>query len=964
MRRPLCLFCAGALGVELVCAFLPQAWLLPLLAAIFVCGLLAAVLGRKPLKLGGILLLAGAVLGLGAVLRTHARLNALQAAYDGTSVTLTAEVEQVRTSFYPGVVDAVLRVETVDGEAADFRVECAALPRCSAGERVRGTFALEALPEGEQRSAYADGIALNAELAGGTKLERLGESRSFRARTARLQSRLSAALRRGMAEDPAGVLAAMVTGDRTHLSTRLRNAYRRAGLSHVLVVSGMHVSILCGSVLARFRLKHRKLRSYASCRRNALFRAGMAVLLVGVTGFTPSVLRAGAAVWISALGVWVYGPADALTSLGVAGVLMTAGNSYAVCDIGFELSYAAVLGTLAGAALARRSAERREEKRRRNKKTAGKRGGVLANCLRQQGAAVWETLCVSGCACMATFPVLVLRGLSTSLYALVSSVAVLWLVEPILLLGLAAALTGLAPALEPLHRATAFGAEVLVDLLDRWALWVSGWPGAQIYFDTAYAALVCLLLAALLGLAWHWNIRLRAAVPAVLLTAALAIGAGNAFSRDVVRVELVGSKMAPAVILSQNDRAVVFYRGGQTTRKAVETALERRSIRTVEALIDLRMDPQEPCTLRAEQTVRAARLAANTTQTLRTDTALLEVLRTQTGCAVRFTIEGQSFVTLSGTVRFAQPLEVDWLLASGQTGRCALSGPSHPQHRLPLDGRGRRRAGENAAVLPACSGLEEQPLAQRRQGETGGGVQLTQGRSEPQRVHGVALHHVVMGGDGAGRAQPDGQLSGLLGFQIADAVALGAEEVLPVDGGQQQVGAGERLQRFVQMGRQVGVAQVHDRKAAEGKLIPQRHAGVARIQNVFRVGGGKGPDGDPAQRQDGTFLHRCDAVCRDAIFGGEGRAPGRQNEPGGGMPGQPAQGVFCHVVGVAVGAEHEVCPQCLRCKGGRIAAAGAAGAGQVAEYRVDADDGVLVLENEPALADRPDGQLAGGEPGG
>lgn len=601
MRRPLCLFCAGALGVELVCAFLPQAWLLPLLAAIFVCGLLAAVLGRKPLKLGGILLLAGAALGLGAVLRTHARLNALQAAYDGISVTLTAEVEQVRTSFYPGVVDAVLRVETVDGEAADFRVECTALPRCSAGERVRGTFALEALPEGEQRSAYADGIALNAELARGTKLERLGESRSFRARTARLQSRLSAALRCGMAEAPAGVLAAMVTGDRTHLSTRLRNAYRGAGLSHVLVVSGMHVSILCGSVLARFRLKRRKLRSYASCRRNALLRAGMAVLLVGVTGFTPSVLRAGAAVWISALGVWVYGPADALTSLGVAGVLMTAGNSYAVCDIGFELSYAAVL---------------------------------------------------------------VLRGLSTSLYALVSSVAVLWLVEPILLLGLAAALTGLAPALEPLHRATAFGAEVLVDLLDHWALWVSGWPGAQIYFDTAYAALVCLLLAALLGLAWHWNIRLRAAVPAVLLTAALAIGAGNALSRDVVRVELVGSKVAPAVVLSQNDRAVVLYRGGQTTRKAVETALERRSIRTVEALIDLRMDPQEPCTLRAEQTVRAARLAANTTQTLRTDTASLEVLRTQTGCAVRFTIEGQSFVTLSGTVRFAQPLEVDWLLAS------------------------------------------------------------------------------------------------------------------------------------------------------------------------------------------------------------------------------------------------------------------------------------------------------------
>ena len=37
--------------------------------------------------------------------------------------------------------------------------------------------------------------------------------------------------------------------------------------------------------------------------------------LVGVTGFTPSVLRAAGAVWLSALGVWVYGPPDALTSL-------------------------------------------------------------------------------------------------------------------------------------------------------------------------------------------------------------------------------------------------------------------------------------------------------------------------------------------------------------------------------------------------------------------------------------------------------------------------------------------------------------------------------------------------------------------------------------------------------------------------------------------------------------------------
>ncbi len=86
----------------------------------------------------------------------------------------------------------------------------------------------------------------------------LGGSRSFRARTARLQKRLSAALRQGMAAGPAGVLAAMVTGDRTHLSSALRTAYRGAGLSHVLVVSGMHVSILCGDVLGRLLPRKKK----------------------------------------------------------------------------------------------------------------------------------------------------------------------------------------------------------------------------------------------------------------------------------------------------------------------------------------------------------------------------------------------------------------------------------------------------------------------------------------------------------------------------------------------------------------------------------------------------------------------------------------------------------------------------------------------------------------------------------
>ena len=663
MRRPLCVFCIGTLGLELVCAFLPQMGLFVPFAAFFAAGLLFAAAGRlcrKPAWGYGICLVLGAALGLCLTANTRARLERLTTAYDGRTLLLEAEVEQVSSSWSADAVRAVLRVEQAAGEPVSFRVECARLPVCEAGDRLRGRFALEAPAVSGQQDLYADGVVLTAEAV--EDPVPLGGSRSFRARTARLQKRLSAALRQGVAAGPAGVLAAMVTGDRTHLSSALRTAYRGAGLSHVLVVSGMHVSILCGDVLGQLLpRKKKKLCSYASRRLRALTGGAMALLLVGVTGCTPSVLRAAGAVWLSGLGVWVYGPPDALTSLGVAGVLMTAGNSYAVCDIGFELSFAAVVGTLAGSAVVRRSREvwaaRRAEKKRPRSGIRKQRAlGILSG--------VWETACISACASMATFPVLVLRGMSASLYALVSGVAVLWLVEPILLTGLAAALLGLSPATALLRRPFALCAELLTALLDRWALWVSGWPGAQLWFDTGYAAAVCLLLAGLCWLAFHSRVRLRVALPALLVTAAVAISTGNALSRDVVHLELVGSRNAPAAVLSRNDRAVILFRGGETTENAVKTVLERRNIRIVECLVDLRTAPEYLRRMGAENFLAADRMQPCTTRRARCSMAEVEVLRTQSGCIVRVQAAGQTFVTLSGSVKLARPVRADWLLAS------------------------------------------------------------------------------------------------------------------------------------------------------------------------------------------------------------------------------------------------------------------------------------------------------------
>ena len=267
--------------MELVCVFLPQTELFVPFAAFFVAICLVLCIFETTRKAAFCILL-GAAVGMASVLHTESRLENIRVQYAGRPLVLTAEVESTADSYYPGIVDAVLHVEKVNGSAASFRVECSVLPECKAGERVQGRFILSAPASGSWVSLYADGIALQAEMdEDGPELTVLGESGSFRARTHRLQQRLSASLRRRMDGKTGGVLAAMTVGDRSSLSSAMRSAYRGAGLAHVLVVSGMHVSILCGDILSTL-LPYEWEQSYRRRRHRAVFRSLLAFLLMGV----------------------------------------------------------------------------------------------------------------------------------------------------------------------------------------------------------------------------------------------------------------------------------------------------------------------------------------------------------------------------------------------------------------------------------------------------------------------------------------------------------------------------------------------------------------------------------------------------------------------------------------------------------------------------------------------------------
>ena len=80
-------------------------------------------------------------------------------------------------------------------------------------------------------------------------------------------------------------------------------------------------------------------------------RGAVALFYVLLTGVPVSVLRAGLVFAVALAGDFLLLPFDLLTATGFAAILMGLQNAYAPCDIGFQLSFCAVLGVQAAAAL-------------------------------------------------------------------------------------------------------------------------------------------------------------------------------------------------------------------------------------------------------------------------------------------------------------------------------------------------------------------------------------------------------------------------------------------------------------------------------------------------------------------------------------------------------------------------------------------------------------------------------------
>ncbi|MHB1007154.1 MAG: ComEC/Rec2 family competence protein [Chloroflexota bacterium] len=140
-------------------------------------------------------------------------------------------------------------------------------------------------------------------------------------------------------EPQASLAAALLLGERGNLPDDLVDAFRVAGVSHVLAVSGWQVTLvaaLLGGLCARSRIGRGTLTTALTTTAIVAY-----VLLVGAS---PAVVRAGVMGGVSLLSTQLGRPRDGLNALAIACLAMTAVEPGVIFDLGFQLSATATLG--------------------------------------------------------------------------------------------------------------------------------------------------------------------------------------------------------------------------------------------------------------------------------------------------------------------------------------------------------------------------------------------------------------------------------------------------------------------------------------------------------------------------------------------------------------------------------------------------------------------------------------------
>jgi competence protein ComEC len=389
-----------------------------------------------------------------------------------------------------------------------------------------------------------------------------------------IRERASEGIGRGIPPREGQLARGFVLGADEGIDEATKEDFRRSGLSHLLAVSGENVTLL--ALLAMPLLGALGI----PLRERLLWVLALIAVYVPVAGAGPSIQRAGVMGAVGVLATLRGRRSSRLYGLAVAVAVTLAVDPGVASDIGWQLSFAAVVGILLLAAPLRRAL----------------RAGLGSGEWRR---ALADGLAVTIAATLATAPLIAYHFETLSTTTLIANVLAMPAVAPAMWLGMCSAGLAQVPGLplEPLNLLDA----LLLAYVAQVASWCGepGWAEIHVHLDGLGLA------AAYLGLGGGTQLclalgRLRPRAPVakpllgvVLLAAVLAlgllgtggVGADGASEESGLRIDVLDVGQGDAILLQPAGAPAILVDGGppgdDLARKLADAGVEALGVAVI-----------------------------------------------------------------------------------------------------------------------------------------------------------------------------------------------------------------------------------------------------------------------------------------------------------------------------------------------------------------------------------------------
>lgn len=408
--------------------------------------------------------------------------------------------------------------------------------------------------DGYNTYSYSRGIYLMSYVKNGSEITvEETQSKPLMYYPKKLNEYMANTINNYLPDKQASLAEAILLGNKNNLDNDVKTAFTNAGVSHIVVVSGMHLSILVSFVygLTYRLLKKRKL--------SACLSVVIILLYMTITGFSPSVVRAGVMMTVVMLSALLNRKSSSINSLGLAALAVTIFNPLSAGDTGLLMSFGATLGIIIFYPPLRGFILR-------------KIPDVHNKIINKIIHGIISCICISVSAVIMTFPITLVVFGTFNIYFILSNLLITFLTPAALVCIMVVAVTGSIPVISVAVYPFAFAANGLCSYFIFITDLVSSLPFATINIDMPFvyvwvaitAAIILFMLAINKGKIKHKGVAAAASFGTLLICFSVSV----LLTINSVYVDIMYTGGGVCLTVSENDKSALIGCGGESAYKS------------------------------------------------------------------------------------------------------------------------------------------------------------------------------------------------------------------------------------------------------------------------------------------------------------------------------------------------------------------------------------------------------------